>query len=205
MIIAVENTPALKPINPPRPSSMDRHHRKLRERSMLNSFLDFNLLAVGSPLVAGDLAVFPLIKPGTAYSISRCSTRHVEDGHSRLLHRAGTLALAVAAVRDRQPDSVCQRAPSRWRRCRTPCASRKVAARTRAPSGTRSIARPRTSRRVHPPGSPRISMKLDAPNSMRWSRKSRRRPIRWARPFGCAVGSSVPRSLARHRFAPRRS
>ena len=33
---------------------------------MLNSILDSNLLAVGSPLVAGDLAVFPLIKPGTA-------------------------------------------------------------------------------------------------------------------------------------------
>jgi hypothetical protein len=33
---------------------------------MLNSILDSNLLAVSSPLVAGDLVVFPLIKPGTA-------------------------------------------------------------------------------------------------------------------------------------------
>ena len=33
---------------------------------MLNSFLDSNLLAVGNPLVAGDLAVCPLIRPGTA-------------------------------------------------------------------------------------------------------------------------------------------
>jgi len=33
---------------------------------MLSSFFDSNPLAVGNPLVAGDLAVFPLIKPGTA-------------------------------------------------------------------------------------------------------------------------------------------
>jgi hypothetical protein len=33
---------------------------------MLHSFLDSNCLAVASPLVAGDLAVFPLIRPGTA-------------------------------------------------------------------------------------------------------------------------------------------
>jgi hypothetical protein len=33
---------------------------------MLHSFLDSNCLAVASQLVAGDLAVFPLIRPGTA-------------------------------------------------------------------------------------------------------------------------------------------
>ena len=48
---------------------------------MLHSFLDPNYVAVASPLVAGDLAVFPLIRPGTAapayLTLSEAISKHL--------------------------------------------------------------------------------------------------------------------------------